>query len=150
MYFCIVREQKVADAMIEAPKELLKKLVEDADLVADVGVRLGLIKSVEFLTALREARNALAKDSASHEVIAELQIWLNSVVNEISPITLDDLRAGRMENGLGTRIFGVFCIVLLSFLLLYIAYTQGSLIFRAVSANLDKASYRYPSGTSGA
>src|SRR5882724_342739 len=122
MYFCIVREQKVADAMIEAPKELLKKLVEDADLVADVGVRLGLIKSVEFLTALREARNALAKDSASHEVIAELQKWLNSVVNGISPITLDDLRAGRMENGLGTRIFGVFCIVLLSFLLLYIAY----------------------------
>ena len=32
----------------------------------------------------------------------------------------------------------------------YNVTAQGSLIFRAVSANLDKASYRCPSGTSGA
>ncbi|MBI3293600.1 MAG: hypothetical protein HYZ71_02590 [Deltaproteobacteria bacterium] len=101
------------------PNAVLERLVEDAGLVADVGVRLGRIKSVAFLTALSNARHALDNGGASPEVIVELQNLLNSAINDISPITLNDLRAGwrpfdaRTEKRLGTIIFGLFCFVLL-------------------------------------
>ncbi len=69
-------------------KALLTALVEDADLVADVGVRLGRIKSDEFLTALKNARHALNNEGTSPEEIVrvreDLQKWLNPAVNDIS------------------------------------------------------------------
>ena len=100
-------------------KAVLEKLVEDAELVADVGVRLGHIKNIEFLNILSMARQAFDNDEASPGVIAELQKALNGAVTDISPITLNDLRSGwrpfdaRTEKRLGTVVFALFCFLLL-------------------------------------
>jgi len=95
-------------------------LVEDAELVADAGVRLGRIKDAGFLSAVSSARQALDSDTASPGVVAELQKALNNAVKDIAPITLTDLRSGwrpfeAQSTGrvVGALIFGVFSIVLL-------------------------------------
>jgi len=96
-----------------------QRLVEDAELVADVGVRLGRIKDAGFLSALSTARQALDSDTASPGVVAELQKALNSAVKDLSPITLNDLRSGwrpfeaHLKSHVGTLIFGVFSFLLL-------------------------------------
>jgi hypothetical protein len=98
------------------------RLVEDAGLVADAGVRLGRIKDPAFLTALGEARQALEAGNAPPAVVASLQNTFNSAVRDILPITLSDLRSGwrpfappRPQERLGTLAFGVFCLALLAF-----------------------------------
>jgi hypothetical protein len=97
----------------------LQRLVEDAELVADVGVRLGRIKDAAFLTALSNARLALDSNTVSPSVVAELQRALNTVVKDIAPITLNDLRSGwrpfdsQAKHRIGTLIFGPFCLLLL-------------------------------------
>jgi hypothetical protein len=104
--------------LFEDQSILDRKLVEDAGRVADVGVRLGRIKNVQFLTALSDARKAIEQGDLSPLVIAELQKSLNTAVNDISPITLYDLRAGWQpftEKRRGTLIFGLCCFFLLAF-----------------------------------
>ena len=98
---------------------VLERLVEDAELVADVGVRLGRIKDAGFLSALSNARQALDGETVAPGVVAEFQKSLNSAVKDLSPITLNDLRSGwrpfeaQSKHQVGTLIFGVFCFVLL-------------------------------------
>jgi hypothetical protein len=98
--------------------DILEKLVEDAELVADVGVRLGRIKDQEFLTALNNARQAVANDVGTAPVVADLQKSLNSAVKDLAPITLYDLRSGwtpfsTPTRRIGTLIFGIFSFVLI-------------------------------------
>jgi hypothetical protein len=103
----------------ESNKVGFEKLVEDAELVAAVGVRLGRIKGVDFLNSLSSARQALDTNELSPPVVAELQKSLNSAVKDIFPITLNDLRSGwspfngHPERRLGTLAFGLFCFLLL-------------------------------------
>ena len=96
-----------------------QRLVQDAELVANVGVRLGQIKGLEFLNSLSNARKALDNNELSPPIVAELQNSLNGAVRDIFPITLNDLRSGwnpfdvHPEKRLGTLVFGLFCFVLL-------------------------------------
>jgi len=102
-------------------KAILEKLVEDADLVADAGVRLGRIKNVQFLTVLSNARQALEKNAASPSLVEDLQKSLNIVINDISPIMLSDLRSGwkpfnaQPQRRFGNFVFGLFCLLLVVF-----------------------------------
>jgi hypothetical protein len=100
-------------------KAILEKLAADADLVANVGVRLGRLKTADLLTALGAANKALDSDTASPEIVAQLQTALNGAVNEISPITLHDLRSGwtpfdHEKQGVGTWFFGLFSLLLIA------------------------------------
>jgi hypothetical protein len=105
--------------MPTSTKARFERLVEDAELLADAGVRLGRIKSAGFFDGLSKARKALETDDLSSPVFAELQKSLNSAVNEIFPITLNDLRSGwspfatQPERRFGTVVFGIFCFLLL-------------------------------------
>ncbi|MBK8211977.1 MAG: hypothetical protein IPK78_20595 [Rhodospirillales bacterium] len=96
-----------------------EKLIQDADLVADVGVRLGRIKDPTFLDALGNARQALAADTVSPQVVAGLQKSLNSAINDIAPITLGDINSGwrpfsvSLGGRLGNCFFSLFCFLLL-------------------------------------
>lgn len=100
-------------------RKILEQLVEDAELVVNVGVRLGRIKDVEVLNALSNARQALDNNTAAPSVVAELQKSLNSAVKDISPITLNDLRSGwtpfptHAPTRIGTVVFGAFSILLI-------------------------------------
>jgi hypothetical protein len=102
-------------------REILENLVEDADRVADTGVRLGRIRNPEFLKALSAARRALASNDESESVtaVADLQGALNVAIRDLSPITMSDLRSGwrpfggRPEQRLGTFMFGLLCFILL-------------------------------------
>jgi hypothetical protein len=120
--------------MVEGSDTVLAHLVEDAELVAEVGVRLGRIKGAKFLTDLSKAREAVEKGQTAPDLVPELQSSFNSAVNDIYPITLNDLRSGwrpfdgRTERRLGTVIFGCFCFLLL----LATAYTT-QIYDRAVS-----------------
>ena len=102
--------------------EILESLIEDADRVADAGVRLGRIRNPEFLRALSTAKRALASNDESECVtaVADLQSALNVAIRDLSPITMSDLRSGwkpfdgRPEQRLGTFVFGLFCFMLLA------------------------------------
>ena len=100
-------------------KPLLASLVEDADLVANVGVRIGRLQGTELLTALCNAREALEKNCATPAIVADLEKSLNSAVRDIAPITLQDLRSGwtpfrsHQQKRLGTYLFGVFSVLLI-------------------------------------
>ena len=99
---------------------VLQNLVEDAELVAAVGVRLGRIKDVSFLATLADAKHALEIDSTSDKAVADLQKSLNVAINDILPITLYDLKSGwtpfstRGLKATITVIFGLFCFILLA------------------------------------
>lgn len=100
-------------------RAILEKLVEDADLVVNIGVRLGRLNNLEVLSALRNAREALDSNTASPGVVAELQKSLNGAVKDIFPITLNDLRSGwtpfpaHAQKRIGTVVFGGFSILVL-------------------------------------
>ena len=72
-------------------KGILQKLVEDAELVADAGARVGRISDPAFFTALSNARDAMAGDGVPPAVVADLQKTLNTAIKDIAPITLNDL-----------------------------------------------------------
>ncbi len=100
----------------------LDHLIEDADRVVDVGVRLGRLRSTDVVDALRVAKEAVAAGdgAALPAAAAALQKTLNDAVRDIAPITLNDLRAGwtpfpvRSPRRLGTILFGAFSILLLA------------------------------------
>ena len=97
---------------------VFRGLVEDAELVADAGVRLGRIKDPAFLTALANARRVLDKDTIPPDVVVDLQKSLNAAIKDIAPITLTDLRSGwrplqPSKHPVGTLLFGIFCFLLL-------------------------------------
>ena len=100
-------------------KTLLEKLVEDADLIANVGVRIGRLQGTEFLAALCNARQALDADAVTPAIVSELQKALNAAVRDIAPITLQDLRSGwtpfaaHEKDRIGTYLFGVFSLLLI-------------------------------------
>ncbi len=101
-------------------RALLAQLVEDADLVAGVGVRLGRLRNGEFLGALGAAKAALEKKEAvPPDVVEAVEKSLNAAVGDIAPITLNELRSGwrpfdpQDKRGLGTIVFGLFALMLL-------------------------------------
>ena len=101
----------------------LERLIDDAERIVDVGVRLGRIKNLEVVDALQAAKAAVAGNDATALPIAaaRLQKSLNDAVKDIAPITLNDLRSGwtpfptRPPSRAGTILFGIFSILLLSF-----------------------------------
>jgi hypothetical protein len=101
------------------PDATLQGLVRDAELVAEVGVRLGRIKDADFFDALSTAREALDGTAASPSTMAALERALNSAIANLSPITLNDLRGGwrpfdaHAEKRLGTVVFCIFSFLLL-------------------------------------
>ena len=100
-------------------KTLLEDLMGDADLVANVGVRIGRLQGTDLLTALSNARQALDSDAVTPAIVAELQKSLNTAVRDIAPITLRDLRSGwtpfaaHEQRRHGTWLFGVFSLMLI-------------------------------------
>jgi hypothetical protein len=101
-------------------KLILERLVADADLVANVAVRLGRLQGTDLLTTLTAAKKALESDTASPEIVAQLQTSLNNAVNQLSPITLCDLRSGWMpfdnhdHRQVATWFFGLFALLLIA------------------------------------
>ena len=100
-------------------KSILETLVTDADLVANVGIRLGRLQGTDLLTALGNARTAVEANSATPEIVAQLQTSLNIAVRELAPITLFDLRSGwtpfetHRQQRIGTIVFGGFSLLLI-------------------------------------
>lgn len=104
---------------------ILDGLIGDADLIAEVGVRLGRIKDVGFLAALTGARAERDAGTADPGTVVNLQHAINAAAADLAPITLYHLRAGwrPYETGRkvdrGTILFGLFSLLLL----LFAAYT---------------------------
>jgi hypothetical protein len=98
---------------------VLEHLIEDAELVAEVSARLGRLKDPGFLEVLRRAREALSAGAVAPAIVADLHRSLNTAVNDLSPITLNDLRSGwrpfapSTRRRPGTFVFGVFSFLLL-------------------------------------
>jgi hypothetical protein len=107
---------KAGRAMI---KQILEQLVADANLVANVGVRLGRLQGTGLLVALGAANQALVSDSVSPDIVAQLQAALNAAVKDIAPISLYELRSGwtpydaRRHRSIGNWFFGIFAMLLI-------------------------------------
>jgi hypothetical protein len=101
-------------------KPILEQLVADANLVANVGVRLGKLQGTDLLDTLGAATKALESDTASPEIVTKLQTSLNNAIKELAPITLYELRSGwtpfdtRHHQQVGTWLFGLFALVLIA------------------------------------
>jgi hypothetical protein len=79
---------------IEGTPDVVRELVRDAELVADVAVRLGRLKDPKLLSDLKAARLAAGSDADSLDTVVELQKSLNAAISDIAPITLRDIRLG--------------------------------------------------------
>jgi hypothetical protein len=70
------------------------QLLHDAEIVGDVGVRLGKLKDADLPTAITSTRDALSRNPPVFAPLIPLQTALNKAVQDISPISLNDLRSG--------------------------------------------------------
>lgn len=99
--------------------EDLAELVEDAELVANAGVRLGRIPDpLPLLNAIQTIRSEQVAGEAAPSSIITLQNELNSAVIRIFPITLYHLKSGwkpfsRSQGIVSTGIFVLSCILML-------------------------------------
>lgn len=98
--------------------QAIMQLITDAELVADVAVRLGRLKNLQLLNDIAALRHAMETGADCTDPIVVLQTSLNAAVKEIDPITLRDLRAGwspfsTKAKGASILSFGVFAILLI-------------------------------------
>lgn len=130
--------------------DILHKLVDDASLVADVGIRLGRLKDATLLEALSDARMALATGSATPRHVVSLQSAFSAAIVDLAPITFADLRGGwapyaerafgkRVLANLGTAVFfagSILLAVLVAYMTL--AYDRGRNLY-ATTIELQQA-----------
>lgn len=80
--------------MSKEPTDVVSQLVQDAEQVVSVAIRLGRLKDRTILSDLNRVKSHSASDALDLEGVAALQLSLNAAVADIAPITLRDLRSG--------------------------------------------------------
>lgn len=101
------------------PDIVLDSLIQDGNLVAEVGIQLGKIKDSSLFRALSDAKSIKPNSSAEQEVVIALHKAIRTALDDISPITLTDLKGGwrpfqeSRSKYIGIVFFGVFSLFLL-------------------------------------
>jgi len=100
--------------------QALKELISDSELVANAAIRLGRLKTTEFLNDLAEAKRAIQEEQPNIDVFVKLQKTLNSAIVDIAPISLSDLKDKKWKpfqsknpSRSWALIFGIFGITLM-------------------------------------
>ena len=115
----------------------LEGLIDDAEVVCEIGVRLGKLSGEALLVAIEEARAALAAGGSTVRQAVDLQIAVSAAIVRLAPITLADIRSGwrpfqdeRRQN-VGKVAFAIFSFVLL-FITAYMtqAYHRATLLYQ--------------------
>jgi hypothetical protein len=93
-------------------------LIDDAELVADVAVRLGRLQTSKLISDIAALKIAASSGTNDLDLVAALQTSLNTAVKDIAPITLRDLRSGwnpgvSKPNSWPIVSFGLFAIFLI-------------------------------------
>ncbi len=116
---------------------VLAGLIQDAEAVADVGVRLGKIEGLSLFTAIEEAKAALAASGSCAAEAARLQQAIATAVRQLTPITLSDIRSGwrPFQDGATANVekvlFALLCFVVL-FATAYVTqvYHRATLLYQ--------------------
>ena len=72
----------------------LEALIDDAETVCEIGIRLGRLSGETLLVAIEQAREALAAGGSTVKPAVELQAAVSAAVARLARIRLVDIGSG--------------------------------------------------------
>ncbi|MDE1150134.1 MAG: hypothetical protein PW843_26570 [Azospirillaceae bacterium] len=97
---------------------IMEDLVKDSTLASQFAIRYGKIRNIDLLDDIEKARKCVDNNQNDSDLLLKLEKGLNSLIKDISPITLRDLRSGwspheSRKADIPSVVFSVSCVLLI-------------------------------------